>query len=616
MLEESQPKSYQVFARRTRPQSFSELVGQEVIAHALETMIDSKRIPHAFLFTGTRGVGKTSSARILAKSLCCENGPTITPCQECVHCKQITACAHGDVLEIDGASNTGVDNVRELQESARFYPSSARYKVYIIDEVHMLSQGAFNALLKTLEEPPEQVVFILATTELHKVPSTVRSRCMLFAFKKVEPAKIAQHLQNILVKDKIEFDDDSLQLIAREAKGSLRDALSLLEQVVATCGKSKIIFSQTKLALGAASQDFAEKIFVSICERDSGSALRALEEIDAAGMDLGVVFDDVAHLFKGAIIHKEVKDSPAKLSHLLQREAELVEGHTKSMSVAALSEVFRLLSTGARDAIKSNHALAWAQVITLDCVSRADWLSAGEILQAVKGTGGLPLTRSKKEVVAPIARASDEKKTLAGGKGKVDLPLLGNVIKYIQEKNLSLATKLKHAVFDIFDETHIEFAQVPQNQIYALFSKPDESLISEALKACGISAEIKGVKSGETSPKERPSHLQPAAKELEFKGKVSLRDMKDLDVFGDNSEALQSKKNFQIKQSEVSVKKEELKTVCSAGVSLSNTEKVENIKQTKDKEERLKQSPLLKHIMNMASSVEFIPLESSDKLSP
>ncbi len=226
--------AYTVVARRYRPQQFAELIGQEHVAGALVNALQSGRVAHAYLFTGARGVGKTSAARILAKALNCETRPTATPCDECDSCKAIITGDDMDVLEIDGASNNGVDEVRDLRSTTCNSRTSSRYKIYIIDEVHMLSTSAFNALLKTLEEPPEHVKFILATTEVQKIPITILSRCQRFDFAHVGPAKIFEQLKRIVEREGHQADDDALRLVARRAAGSMRDSQSLLDQLLAS----------------------------------------------------------------------------------------------------------------------------------------------------------------------------------------------------------------------------------------------------------------------------------------------------------------------------------------------------------------------------------------------
>ncbi|MGA1355022.1 MAG: DNA polymerase III subunit gamma/tau, partial [Candidatus Limnocylindrus sp.] len=230
--------SYQVLARKWRPQTFADVAGQESVVRTLQRALDTGRVAHAFLFTGSRGIGKTTLARVLAKSLSCETGITSAPCGACTMCTEITEGKCVDVIEIDGASNTGVDDVRELREVARFLPQRGRFKVFIIDEVHMLSTGAFNALLKTLEEPPPHVKFIFATTEAHKIPVTILSRCQRYDFKRIPTKTIVERLRHVLQAEGIRIDDGGLTIIARAAEGGMRDALSLTDQVIAFAGEA------------------------------------------------------------------------------------------------------------------------------------------------------------------------------------------------------------------------------------------------------------------------------------------------------------------------------------------------------------------------------------------
>ncbi|MGE5855121.1 MAG: DNA polymerase III subunit gamma/tau, partial [Syntrophaceae bacterium] len=229
---------YLVLARKWRPQVFEDVVGQDHVITTLRNAIRLGRVAHAFIFSGPRGVGKTSVARILAKALNCEKGPSEIPCNACANCREITEGSSMDVREIDGASNRGIDEIRELRENVKFSPSSSRYKIYIIDEVHMLTKEAFNALLKTLEEPPEHVMFIFATTEVHKVPATILSRCQRFDFRRISIEEIMTRLRYIAGEEKVTIDEDALMVIAKKGDGSLRDSQSIFDQVRSFCGNT------------------------------------------------------------------------------------------------------------------------------------------------------------------------------------------------------------------------------------------------------------------------------------------------------------------------------------------------------------------------------------------
>ncbi|NOY59306.1 MAG: DNA polymerase III subunit gamma/tau, partial [Calditrichaeota bacterium] len=246
--------SYVVLARKYRPMFFKDVVGQQHVTKTLQNAIEQNRIANAYLFSGPRGVGKTTVARLLAKALNCEHGPTIKPCNECSSCIEINESRSLDVFEIDGASNRGIDEIRNLRESLRYSPNPGKHRIYIIDEVHMLTNEAFNALLKTLEEPPTNVLFIFATTEAHKVPTTILSRCQRFDFKRMSNKSIADQLRELAAKEKIEIDEESLRLIANKADGSMRDGESILDQVIAFAG-TKIDSAQVADLLGIIDQE-------------------------------------------------------------------------------------------------------------------------------------------------------------------------------------------------------------------------------------------------------------------------------------------------------------------------------------------------------------------------
>ena len=287
--------SYQVLARKWRPKSFSTLVGQESTVQALSNALNQNRLHHAYLFNGTRGVGKTTIARILAKSLNCEKGVSSEPCEQCSTCLAIDAGRYVDLIEVDAASNTGVDNVRELLENAQYAPSAGPYKIYIIDEVHMLSKSAFNAMLKTLEEPPEHVKFILATTEPKKVPITILSRCLQFNLKQMTVENIVSHLKLILEKEQISIDDGALLMIAKAAKGSMRDALSVLDQAIAFSG-GNIKSDQMLEMLGAIDGVILYEILENISNNNGKALIKLSEKIEEKNISFDEALEDLSRL--------------------------------------------------------------------------------------------------------------------------------------------------------------------------------------------------------------------------------------------------------------------------------------------------------------------------------
>ncbi|MCW5797295.1 MAG: DNA polymerase III subunit gamma/tau [Nitrospira sp.] len=334
---------YQVSARKYRPGTFDDVIGQSHVVQTLMNSIASKRIAHAFLFSGTRGVGKTTVARILAKALNCEQGPTGSPCNTCVNCQEITQGTSVDVVEIDGASNTSVDDVREIRENVKFTPFRGQYRVYIIDEVHMLSNSAFNALLKTLEEPPSHVVFIFATTEIHKIPATILSRCQHYNFRRISKAEIVQRLRHVADQDDLTIEDRSLMALARASEGSMRDGLSLLDQVIAFGGKT-IRHQDLETLLGAVPQERVRAMVEAVISQDSAEALQVIAGLLDQGHDVRAYCADVVEYVRNMLVAAVVPAGPELRGLIEATDEDLTQlaRDAKQFSVEHLQELFRL----------------------------------------------------------------------------------------------------------------------------------------------------------------------------------------------------------------------------------------------------------------------------------
>ena len=326
--------AYTVLARRYRSRTFDEVVGQEPIARTLRSAIEQNRVAHAYLFCGTRGVGKTTMARILARALNCQKGPTPDPCGKCDICESIHRGDDVDVLEIDGASNTGVEDVRVLRDNAHYRPARARFKIYYIDEVHMLSRSAFNALLKTLEEPPEHVKFIFSTTEPERLPATILSRCQRFDFRAVPTDRIAEHLAGIAKKEKVKADAEAILAIAREGRGSVRDALTLLDEVIAV-GGGKVTLDAVRETVGATAGEKVLAVAGACADGDPGRALGLFGELLAAGADLGSLLEQLMRQVRDLLVVKTCGES-AELLDAFGPDPKCLAAEAAKLSVPAL----------------------------------------------------------------------------------------------------------------------------------------------------------------------------------------------------------------------------------------------------------------------------------------
>jgi DNA polymerase III subunit gamma/tau len=336
--------SYQVLARKYRPRSFDTLVGQAHVVQALKNALNQKRLHHAYLFTGTRGVGKTTLARILAKALNCENGISSSPCGTCSACTEIDQGRYVDLIEVDAASNTQVDNMRDLLDNAQYAPTQGQFKIYIIDEVHMLSKSAFNAMLKTLEEPPEHVKFILATTDPQKVPVTVLSRCLQFNLKQMPSASISEYMEKILKEEAINYEINAIYLIAKAANGSMRDALSILDQGIAYCGGT-IEEATIKKMLGAIDQSYLFNLIQAVIDQDGQKVIEIAKHMDERNLSFEAALNDLANLIQIISVTQAIPES-LEVSYL---DRDQVIALSKKISAEQLQLLYQITILGRRD---------------------------------------------------------------------------------------------------------------------------------------------------------------------------------------------------------------------------------------------------------------------------
>jgi len=373
---------YLVLARKFRPQKFDEVAGQEPVVRTLVNAIAQGRIGHAFLFSGPRGVGKTSVARILAKSLNCEKGPTGTPCNLCSNCKEITEGISMDVREIDGASNRGIDEIRELRENVKFAPATSKYKIYIIDEVHMLTREAFNALLKTLEEPPGHVVFIFATTENHKVPATILSRCQCYDFRRISLGEITNNLGKVAVAEGITISDTALSWIAEAGDGSMRDSQSIFDQVIAYAGMN-ISDEDVEDILGLADRKYLFRISEAVFTRSAGTCLMILEEAYLAGLDMKHFYSMLLKHFRNLLLAKIAEDGSASFD-IAPEQMEKLKTQAKAVSRETLQRYLDILLNEADSLRRSQEVRMKIETILVRMAYLEPVLPVGDILAALE----------------------------------------------------------------------------------------------------------------------------------------------------------------------------------------------------------------------------------------
>lgn len=475
---------YQVLARRCRPQSFEDVIGQKHVTRTLRNAIREKRIAHAFLFAGERGVGKTSIARILAKALNCQKGPVEQPCNQCPSCLEITAGTAIDVHEIDGASNTSVDDVRVLRENVRYMPSRDRYKIYIIDEVHMLSKPAFNALLKTLEEPPLHVIFMFATTEPEKIPDTIISRCLRFDLKRIATQEIIAHLEALVARDNIRISKRALYLVARTAEGSMRDAQSLLDRILSYC-PDEVQDADVEELLGRVDRGVLYKITEALIAEDAQACLETLNSVYESGFDMRQFYYAYLEHLRDLMVVKVSKASAGWMD-LPEEELKEAERIASSCSADDMQRYFRLWFSAEDEVSRSPVPKIALEIILLEMVRARHSVPVDEVLQRLEtlqqqlGSGApgravpasvrtSPVTYSVQEEPAPIPRRqAPQPKAVSepsSPQGHPATPEAGSFLDFIRQSYLPLASQLENGHISLRGENELVI-EMPANSFY------------------------------------------------------------------------------------------------------------------------------------------------------
>src|SRR5437870_3258405 len=486
--------SYLVLARKWRPQSFDDIAGQGHISRTLQNAIRTNRIAHAYLSTGVRGVGKTTGARILAKALNCERGPTPEPCNQCSHCEEITNGNSIDVLEIDGASNRGIDEIRQIIENVRYQPAKCRFKIYIIDEVHQVTKDAFNALLKTLEEPPPSVKFILATTEPHRLPETILSRCQRFDFRRISLREIVERLADIANKEGLKITNGALVLLAREADGSMRDAQSLLEQVLAFAepagdkvGQSTVDEKVLQDILGLAERQILYEISSAVVQGDARRCVELVAAVVVEGRDLCRLSRDLLEHFRNLLVVRLLESGTKKseglasgqLLDLPDQEVEDLRSQAADLSLETLLDYFDFMAAGDEEVNRSANPRFALETVLVRLATLPKTLPIGLVLERLEKLekrlpgGGSAVSTSRPDGVAQtfqaVASTPPAAVPLAGDKGNSwegFISFVGREKKFLAshlEAGAALELPPGQLKIGVAERHHLGYLQDPDN---------------------------------------------------------------------------------------------------------------------------------------------------------
>lgn len=487
--------SYQVFARKWRPQKFEEMVGQTPVAQTLLNAIQNNRLAHAYLFAGARGVGKTSMARLLAKAVNCERGPTVQPCGDCLLCREIAAGISVDVLEIDGASNRGIDNIRELKDQIKYAPLKGKYKIYIIDEVHMLTTEAFNALLKTLEEPPPNTIFIMATTELHKIPSTILSRCQQFHFKKISRLEIMDQLKRIIQEEKIQISEKGLLIVAKASNGSMRDSLSILDQIVSFSGLN-VIDEDIRAILGVVDAKTLYDLSEAISKKNVPEILNLFREVVNGGYDLKYFCQEwISHL--RSLLMMQIMPNPESFLDLPDDEIAELSSLTNLFSLDQLQRFLKMFTRVEEDIRYSSQPALFFEIAFIqsarllpmepiqDLIDRLGKIS--EHLSLLPGEEASPvpfpeisLGKTERQLSPTLSQSGPPPVTkveilTTDSKTQVAQELWSQLMHALKDKKPNLESYLKQSLWMTEDKDVVRIGY-PENSPFYDFLKKEETI--------------------------------------------------------------------------------------------------------------------------------------------